>query len=29
MALRWYVVQAYSGHEKAVKRSIEERIART
>jgi transcriptional antiterminator NusG len=27
MALRWYVVQAYSGHEKAVKRSIEERIA--
>lgn len=27
MALRWYVVQAYSGYEKAVKRSLEERIA--
>ena len=28
MALRWYVVQAYSGYEKSVKRSLEERIAR-
>jgi len=27
MALRWYVVQAYSGFEKSVKRSLEERIA--
>lgn len=29
MALRWYVVQAYSGYEKTVQRSLEERIART
>jgi len=29
MSKRWYVVQAYSGFEKAVKRSIEERIAMT
>jgi len=28
MALRWYVVQAYSGYEKSVKRSLEERIVR-
>jgi transcriptional antiterminator NusG len=28
MALRWYVVQAYSGYEKPVKRSLDERIAR-
>jgi transcriptional antiterminator NusG len=28
MALRWYVVQAFSGFEGQVKRSIEERIAR-
>ncbi len=28
MALRWYVVQAFSGYEKSVKRSLEERIAR-
>jgi transcriptional antiterminator NusG len=28
MALRWYVVQAYSGYEKSVKRSLEERIER-
>ncbi len=28
MALRWYVVQAFSGYEKAVKHSLEERIAR-
>jgi len=28
MALRWYVVQAFSGYEKAVKRSLEERIIR-
>jgi transcriptional antiterminator NusG len=27
MALRWYVVQAYSGFEKSVKRSLEERFA--
>ena len=27
MALRWYVVQAYSGFEKSVKRSLEERVA--
>jgi transcriptional antiterminator NusG len=29
MALRWYVVQAYSGYEKTVQRSLDERIART
>lgn len=29
MALRWYVVQAYSGYEKIVKRSLEERIGRS
>jgi len=29
MALRWYVVQAYSGYEKIVKLSIEERIGRS
>ena len=29
MALRWYVVQAYSGSEKTVKLSLEERIARS
>ena len=28
MAMRWYVVQAYSGYEKIVKRSLEERIGR-
>lgn len=28
MALRWYVVQAFSGYEKSVKRSLEERITR-
>ena len=28
MALRWYVVQAFSGYEKSVKRSLEERIIR-
>ncbi len=28
MARRWYVVQAYSGFENQVKRSLEERIAR-
>ncbi len=28
MALRWYVVLAFSGYEKAVKCSLEERIAR-
>lgn len=28
MSLRWYVVQAFSGYEKSVKRSLEERIAR-
>ncbi|MCK5719876.1 MAG: transcription termination/antitermination protein NusG [Thiomargarita sp.] len=28
MALHWYVVQAYSGYEKSVKLSLEERIAR-
>lgn len=28
MALRWYVVQAYSGFEHQVKRSLEERIKR-
>lgn len=29
MALRWYVVHAYSGYENTVKRSLEERIARS
>lgn len=28
MAMRWYVVQAFSGFEKSVKRSLEERIER-
>ncbi len=28
MSLRWYVVQAFSGYEKSVKRSLEERIVR-
>jgi len=28
MAMRWYVVHAYSGFENQVKRSLEERIAR-
>ncbi|MDQ2696899.1 MAG: transcription termination/antitermination protein NusG [Pseudomonadota bacterium] len=28
MTMRWYVVQAYSGFEHQVKRSLEERIAR-
>lgn len=28
MSLRWYVVQAFSGYEKSVKRSLEERIER-
>jgi len=28
MSLRWYVVQAYSGFEGTVKKSLEERIAR-
>lgn len=28
MALRWYVVQAYSGFESQVKRSLEERVRR-
>ena len=27
--LRWYVVHAYSGMEKAVERNIQERITRT
>lgn len=29
MALRWYVVHAYSGYENSVKRSLEDRIARS
>ncbi len=29
MALRWYVVHAYSGFENQVKRSLEERVARS
>jgi transcriptional antiterminator NusG len=29
MSLRWYVVHAYSGFENQVKRSLEERIARS
>jgi transcriptional antiterminator NusG len=29
MAKRWYVVHAYSGYEKQVKRSLEDRITRT
>ncbi len=29
MALRWYVVQAYSGYEKTVQRSLEERLLRS
>lgn len=29
MALRWYVVHAYSGYENSVKRSLEERIERS
>ncbi|WP_069470851.1 transcription termination/antitermination protein NusG [Candidatus Marithrix sp. Canyon 246] len=29
MALRWYVVQAYSGYEKTVQRSLDERLARS
>jgi transcriptional antiterminator NusG len=29
MAVRWYVVHAYSGFENQVKRSLEERIARS
>ncbi len=29
MSLRWYVVHAYSGFENSVKRSLEERIARS
>jgi len=29
MGLRWYVVHAYSGYENHVKRSLEERIARS
>ena len=28
MAKRWYVVHAYSGYEKQVKRSLEDRIER-
>jgi transcriptional antiterminator NusG len=28
MAMRWYVVQAYSGYEKTVQRTLKERIAR-
>jgi len=28
MSLRWYVVQAYSGYENTVKRSLEERVER-
>ncbi len=28
MAMRWYVVQAYSGFEHQVRRSLEERVAR-
>ena len=28
MAKRWYVVHAYSGYEKQVKRSLEDRVAR-
>ena len=28
MAMRWYVVQAYSGYENLVKRSLEERLVR-
>lgn len=29
MALRWYVVHAYSGYENQVKRSLEERVKRS
>jgi transcriptional antiterminator NusG len=29
MAFRWYVVHAYSGYENSVKRSLEERVARS
>lgn len=29
MSMRWYAVQAFSGYEKSVKRSLEERIARS
>ncbi len=29
MAKRWYVIHAYSGYEKQVKRSLEDRIQRT
>ena len=29
MALRWYVVHAYSGFENQVKRSLEERVKRS
>jgi transcriptional antiterminator NusG len=29
MALRWYVVHAYSGFENSVKRSLEERVTRS
>lgn len=29
MALRWYVVHAYSGYENSVKRSLEDRVARS
>jgi transcriptional antiterminator NusG len=29
MAMRWYVVHAYSGYEKSVQRALQERIERT
>ena len=29
MAMRWYVVHAYSGYENQVRRSLEERVARS
>ena len=28
MAMRWYVVHAYSGYEKTVQRTLKERVAR-
>jgi transcriptional antiterminator NusG len=29
MSMRWYAVQAFSGFEKSVQRSLEERVARS